>query len=339
MELVDCFMFNDEVEVLRFRIRYYRNLVTKFIVAESTFTFSGKPKLALAKQIFTDMGVPPDQYSIVHYKPSRELILNSINDRWPIERFARQSLQVEIAKLNPTTRVMLSDVDEIASLEQIKFGLNFDEVVSLATPLCHRKANWISIQGKNWRTFKIGPARFFKDLNELRYRKTILVKKNQGAHFSYLTESSDDLVIKSQNSAHKEHEIDSKSARSLLEFCDAYHVDHLGRFDRKGFGLLRVVKEEKLNKVQKEFLEFSPEYFDFRPPEANLLRRVAASRSVTKGWIDGIGSWNPEAKIIRTIFPATMSLLDRTEMKLRRLSSRPKMLIKRVKSALSNIIS
>jgi beta-1,4-mannosyl-glycoprotein beta-1,4-N-acetylglucosaminyltransferase len=301
MPIYDCFMFNDEIDVLTFRINYYKNIVDQFVVAESSTSFSGVKKQMQAARIFERSGLSQDRYQIIKYEPSEDMIANASIDRWPIERFARESLKIVIGQLNNSETVLLSDVDEIASVGQIQMHKNSTEIVSLHTPLYYRKANWLSIQGKDWHTFKIGPAHLFNDLNNIRYSKTYVEKVMPGAHLSYLALSTSDIVAKAKNSAHREFEINPDSADELLKFSDEYQIDHLGRFDRKGFGLLAAISYSNLDEVCKNFyLEF-PEYFDFTRSTKNRLIRMAAAHSVTNAWKAGIGGEPLEFRAIQVL--------------------------------------
>jgi hypothetical protein len=277
-------MFNDEVDILSFRLHYYKDFVSKFIISESNFGFDGKPKETLARRVLLDSKIPETQFEIVNYEPTLEILSNIEKDRWPFERLARQALFKEISKINRGGIVLLSDVDEIASKAQILENLDSSSIKSLVTPLFYRKANWLSTQGKRWSTVKIGPASDFDDLNEIRYRATPIYSEQPGAHFSYLATSPDDIMRKSQTSAHKEFELTESLASGLLKVCDQFAIDHLGRFERQGFGLLKIIPPENLNSVQKEFSKMYPEYFSFSPIKHSKFSRIFMSYKVTKWW-------------------------------------------------------
>ena len=44
MKIYDCFTYFDEKMLLEFRLNYLSNYVDKFVIAEATYTHSGKPK-------------------------------------------------------------------------------------------------------------------------------------------------------------------------------------------------------------------------------------------------------------------------------------------------------
>jgi beta-1,4-mannosyl-glycoprotein beta-1,4-N-acetylglucosaminyltransferase len=331
MAIFDCFMFNDEIDLLKFRIGYYWQTVERFIVAESRVSFSGAKKELLALKTFERLGIDKNRYTIIDYTPSMVYIKQLQGERWPIERYARQSLSREIRLLNPSDTVMLSDVDEIASIEQIKMYESCQEITSLLTPLSYRKANWISIQGRNWRTFKIGPAKEFDDLNEIRYRKTRLERKFPGAHFSYLSLSTGDVVSKSNHSAHKEHQLNLGDAKSLMSFADDYMVDHLGRFERQGFGLLKVIKPKNLSTVGLAFFKYEPKYYSFVGCQHSKLKRMAAANLISNSWRTGTEVREFKARIFPLISAIPLHYLNRIKGQLVRKK-------KRVNGVLRNLI-
>ena len=44
MKIVDCFIFYNELKMLKFRLKYLYNYVDHFVLVESTKTFTGTPK-------------------------------------------------------------------------------------------------------------------------------------------------------------------------------------------------------------------------------------------------------------------------------------------------------
>ena len=62
----------------------------------------------------------------------------------------------------------------------------------------------------------------------------------------------------------------------------------MGRFDRKGFGLLTPIGYEDLGGVGREFFLEFPEYFDFTNSSSNRITRMAAALAVSKAWESGI---------------------------------------------------
>jgi beta-1,4-mannosyl-glycoprotein beta-1,4-N-acetylglucosaminyltransferase len=44
MQIIDCFIFYNELELLTYRLNLLNNIVDYFVIVESTHTFTGKEK-------------------------------------------------------------------------------------------------------------------------------------------------------------------------------------------------------------------------------------------------------------------------------------------------------
>jgi hypothetical protein len=93
-----------------------------------------------------------------------------------------------------------------------------------------------------------------------------------------------DVLLKHSSSAHSEIDVDKRFLIEALRIGAQYGIDHLGRFETRNFGLIKILKKEDLNDFQRLFMVHSPKYFDFNGPKKNLLRRVSASRRLSLGW-------------------------------------------------------
>ena len=51
--LLDCFMVNDELDMMRYRLRLHGQVTWKFLIVESSVTFTGHPKPLHAKNALT----------------------------------------------------------------------------------------------------------------------------------------------------------------------------------------------------------------------------------------------------------------------------------------------
>jgi hypothetical protein len=67
-----------------------------------------------------------------------------------------------------------------------------------------------------------------------------------------------------------------------IKVADNFQIDHLGRFNRNNFGLLKVQNLTELNEIQRYFLKIYPEYFDFSKVKQTYLRRIYASYVLTQ---------------------------------------------------------
>jgi beta-1,4-mannosyl-glycoprotein beta-1,4-N-acetylglucosaminyltransferase len=44
IKIIDCFIFYNEIDLLTYRLNILNDIVDKFVIVESTYTFSGKEK-------------------------------------------------------------------------------------------------------------------------------------------------------------------------------------------------------------------------------------------------------------------------------------------------------
>jgi beta-1,4-mannosyl-glycoprotein beta-1,4-N-acetylglucosaminyltransferase len=281
-------MFNDEIEILSSRLEYLENIIDFFVVAESNLTFSGAPKPFHLDSILTKLEIDTSRIIRVRYEIPSELLAARATDgnNWPLEQFGRNSLLSVMNKLPDTATVMLSDVDEIPSINQIEMGIKAGTLVSIVTPLHYGRLNWLSPDGKNWNTVKIGPASAFRgqNLNQIKHVRCRLISGDLGGHYSDQFSSFNDVTKKMNNSAHSDYQQVQELHNLIFLFANRFRVNHFGRFDRKGVGLIQTQSREELNEFQARRLSTSPELFDFSRPQKSFILRFIASYLVTKAW-------------------------------------------------------
>lgn len=282
--LIDSFIFNDEIDILKFRLEAYKDLVDFTVIAESHYTFSGAKKKLRAREFLESISYDQARIIFVNYDPPQELIENALNDRWALERFARQSISDSFGNFSPEDLIIISDVDELPSPEQIEEACKLKGIHTLRTPLYHRKANWLSLQGKKWATAKLGPIKEFSDLNLLRYAQRPTITKYPGMHLSYMSKKDADIGAKAMNSAHSEHSQNLEFMNSAVLWANEFRLEHLPRFDRMHQGLLKVQSESEISNFQKAFLQQNPEFFDFSKVQYSKLHRIKASYLLHKSW-------------------------------------------------------
>ena len=287
MKIYDCFPFNNEINVLDLRISYLWDTVDYFVIAESQLSFSGISKSLNAAKFVADRGLPQDKFIFVNYEFPKKMIddFEKTGDRWPLERYARQSIRVQIALIEKNDFVILSDVDEIPSIEQIKIALKKpDYILRLSTPLFYGKMNWCALHGSDWATVRIGSAYLFEDLNKIRYLNDPVFNQYQGGHYSDLYTSAAEPKAKVRDLAHSEYDVEGDLFSEILKFSMEYRVNHFGLFFRRGFGVNRLMLKEELNDQQLLMLDIEPNYFDFSKSAHKWHTRVVASYEVTKAW-------------------------------------------------------
>ena len=111
--IYDCFIFNNEIELLDLRLNILSPYVDKFIITEGDKTFSGIPKESVYLQ-------NKDKFS----KWEDKIIHNFINipelpDTWSREIYSRNSPML-LSIFNDDDLILTSDLDEIPNPEVIE---------------------------------------------------------------------------------------------------------------------------------------------------------------------------------------------------------------------------
>lgn len=138
--LVDCFIFYNEIDVLKKRLRYLDGVVDKFILVESTVTHRGEEK----KLFYDENKKEFEEWSdrIIHI-----IIRDNPTDKdpWIRENFQRNCITRGLDEFKDDDIVMVSDVDEIpnrtalrlppdvkmCSYNMIAFQYNFNYIQEL----------------------------------------------------------------------------------------------------------------------------------------------------------------------------------------------------------------
>ena len=138
--LVDCFIFYNELDVLKKRLRYLDCVVDKFVLVESTVTHRGEEK----KLFFDENKKEFEEWSdkIIHI-----IIRDNPTDKdpWIRENFQRNCIARGLIEFKDDDIVMVSDVDEIpnrtalrlppdvkmCSYNMIAFQYNFNYIQEL----------------------------------------------------------------------------------------------------------------------------------------------------------------------------------------------------------------
>lgn len=291
MKVVDTVIANQEVDFYRLRVAYLTAVVDHFYVGEARFAFSGQPKrLAFADlQTELDREFGEGKCTVLEIPLTRDLLLEK--SRWSVEQFSRQWLAKTVSGLEPESAIMLCDLDEVPSTEQVnrirkKFSNGPRSAYFLPMKNLMRFGNWV----QNPRWWLLGSAIVFPGSRQpAALRKASPLRRisgEPGAHMSYIGFSQEELGNKYASFSHQELDQPFLSSDELIDFANKYRINHCGLADRIGFGLLRVEDESSLNSVQSFFLEHAPEWFNFSPFKERVFNRLYASAALT-GYVRG----------------------------------------------------
>lgn len=281
MEIVDVVLARDELDLGAFRATYLSPVVTKTYFGEARFTHSGLSKPLYFRDCFEQKlkgDVDWESLEIPKFWNT-----DGLDNRWIIERGSREWLVSQVIERHPDAVVILSDLDEIPSLEQMRGLAENNRMGPRTIPMqmSYRRANWVVSQFPTWRKAKVFSAKKYQ--TGLRLKAFPPIFGTPGVHFSYLGMDARDIAKKYSEFAHAEYDNPELSSDFLVNLSDTYAISHLGHFFKYGAGLLSVLNERQLGPVQRAMLDFGmSSVFNFDRPSGNLLERARSSWRLTR---------------------------------------------------------
>lgn len=250
----DCFQFFNELDILKLRMYVLKDVVDRFVISESTVTFSGDPKplyFQENREMFAEF-----EDKIIH-----QVVEDTPMDVSAFLRDSHQKCAVARALdgARPEDVILFSDVDEIPNPEAVKQVLaHFDgsKIYALAQRnfYCYldmeeTSGNLLSITGefdgfegsaRKWLGTKICQYRMLERYTTEQLRdkaqKPLMVRVPDGGwHFSYMGGTKDESVeervkYKIKSAAHQEY--NNRATLSRVRKNIRSHQDILGRESR-----------------------------------------------------------------------------------------------------------
>ena len=289
--LVNAIIFNNEIDLLVFRLNYYKNSFDHYVILESTKTFSGNAK-SIVSGSHTEKSLKNLFGNLTFIKLDQTNLNESdFSARWPVEMESRRQLLSFISKNFSGDSVICSDADEFPSHDQIENAYRLLKekdgyIGCFELQTSYRFANW-NLKDKfhkKWRLVSFFNATSINDKriqnNAGRYSNFPVIDGEVGMHLSYLGFSSSDMTNKFKSFSHAEFDNDLPIDK-IIKLSNVYAVDHLGRFRNRYFGLLSVDQIADLNSTQIFLLEKNPDLFNFEYAR-NIFLRLYASLAITK---------------------------------------------------------
>lgn len=143
--IYDCIPFFNELDILNLRLHVLDSIVDKFIIEESTVTFSGEPKelcFEKNKEMFREY-LPKIEYIVVDNSP----IDTTTHLR---DKFQKNALEKGLVDAGEEDMIILSDVDEIPNpeaLKELKEHFDPDKVYHLAQRMFYCFINMEEVSG------------------------------------------------------------------------------------------------------------------------------------------------------------------------------------------------
>ena len=232
MRIYDCFMFFDEEMILDLRLNILDKYVDKFVINESTYYHSGKPK----KLVFDIKNYPKFKdkiiYNVIDKQPSNiETIYKEdedeqdtkgqklVNNSSKREHYQREMIGNSLNDADPNDVILSNDIDEIPNLEKInfkkikkkiiifrqkfffyKFNLLYNDIYWHGSRACRKKyfksPQWL----RDIKPKKYLPWRIDAIFSKYKYSSIHFVEDG-GWHFTNI-KSPEDIVKKYSNFLH-----------------------------------------------------------------------------------------------------------------------------------------
>lgn len=226
--ILDCFIFYNELDLLKLRLEYYFDLVDKFVIVEAKESFTKNKKSLFFEE------------NKVLFEKYKEKIIYSFIEEYPYQNpweneFYMRSYFKQLIKniANDDDLIVLSDIDEIINIPSIlaNYKINrptFIEMHCYYYFLNLRSTEIISIP-------LIVPYKYIKDEdcgNRYQLKKkldydTIYIKDiNTGGHFTYqFGLNIEKYILKVKNFSHQEYNTSYFMNKNRIKFCIKYGKD------------------------------------------------------------------------------------------------------------------
>jgi len=273
--LVDAVIFDDELDILDFRLKYLADKVDYFLIAESKRTFAGEAKPLVFRSVCHRYAHLTHRLKLVEYELPAEA-----EDRWEREALARNSLLPALRAFPPESVALVCDVDEIPSAEQCVAARTVDRAHSIAMRTYLRRANWRVHYEQPWLGARAVPvSRLPEKLETLRWGEPLelpVLGGSDGAHLSYVGFNASGIARKYSHYSHVELDTPAAASHSLIALADRMAVDHMGKPYRRGRGLLSVEDADDWDDIQEWAHRDHPDWFDSRQQHPRRLARLCA---------------------------------------------------------------
>jgi len=218
-KVYDCFTFYNELELLEIRLNELKDVVDKFILVESTATFTGKPKPLYFQE-------NKERFKEFLPKIINVAIDGAGGDPWSREKNTRNKMLDYLRDCVDNDVIIISDIDEIPSASAVAFYTPDMGLRCFKQRLYYYYFNCYLFK---WFLAKILPYGFLKMTTPSKVRNTAVdFIANGGWHFSFQG-GVDSIIEKIQAWSHQEFNIPEIKNREHIEKAMNEPSDLFGR--------------------------------------------------------------------------------------------------------------
>lgn len=212
--LIDAFTFFNEYDMLESRLEYYHDFVDYFVIVECDYTHAGNfkgfnlPQVYSRyqkyqdKMIYIPLSVNPKNYDFTKPKDT-----NYQAGNWILEKQQRNYISKGLKLFDGNDFVMISDVDEVCTIDSIKNAMNVyaDDHVAYGS---NQEMFWYSFKTKEpnfWSGSVLTKVKYALQYTPelFRERRWVIPKMLNGYHMTYFM-NVENMKYKIENFAHQE---------------------------------------------------------------------------------------------------------------------------------------
>jgi beta-1,4-mannosyl-glycoprotein beta-1,4-N-acetylglucosaminyltransferase len=266
-KIIDCFIFYNELDMLKFRLDYLYDTVDYFVILESTLTFSGQQKELFFEKNKSMYEVYQDKiiHVIVDDLPPDDPSKPIVDNAWMRERLQRNLLDRGITKLNLNDDdvIVITDVDEIPDRNTLALLTKLDKIENIVYALeqdmyyynlsCKRTAKWHHAKFVNYNTYN----HIFKRKSEdIRMVDRYALIKHGGWHLSYFG-NVNFIQNKIKSFSHQEYNNEKYTSAENITNCIKYNRDLFARENEHGITYCALEANDYLPETYKDLVKIS----------------------------------------------------------------------------------
>ena len=296
MKIFDCFMYFDEDIVLDVRLNYLDKYVDKFIIIESKYNHKGEKRTPLfnidkfkkfenkIKYILKNE-IPPGIENIKADDNKSEIYRKSIFNAWKRENLQRNQISEGLSDAQKEDWVIISDLDEIPNLSEIKFKNVNNNFVFFKQDMMYYKfnlrlENYVWVGSKACKMKNLESPQWIRDIKDRKYNwwrfdtyfskkkySNILFVENGGWHFSYLKKPKDIEKKLKSYLHHIDYDLNPVGEKGIQEMINDKKTIYNIKADQK------ENKFDGTNKLNKININLLPSY-------------IVENKDTLKDWIE-----------------------------------------------------
>jgi beta-1,4-mannosyl-glycoprotein beta-1,4-N-acetylglucosaminyltransferase len=199
----DCFIFNNELDILERRLEELWETVDRFVIVEGMVTHGGQQKELVFHNNLKrfEKYLNKITYLVIENFPEVD---GSVTDKsWTRERFQRDYIMQGLKDCKDNDIVIISDVDEIPNVEAIKKYKPEQGISSFEMDLYYYNEQTKAVL--KWYESRITTYKKVKEMSPcgVRYESNNYVLENGGKHLSYFG-GVEKIIKKIEDTAHQE---------------------------------------------------------------------------------------------------------------------------------------